>query len=251
MSESIRNHKAEDKAAQAAFIASLFSATSQPLTPDERSTITQTYHTLSTSKDEEEVLDDSPTFPKKVTIRDGTGIGTCTGTVHTPPENLLAYMYLTNTHQTREAHVAANGPDSSKYPNKTIRVINDHHQIVYSCRKLPPPLKARDWLTRNILQRVNANTIKYFSTSIHDDDPDIPPGSFTKTTMTNIVRGASRSQSPLALSENSFGSPLCTQTHIIPLNYIFVHSSLGAQAKSFGFTRTSAFPTTRQVSHCS
>jgi len=104
-------------------------------------------------------------------------------------------MYLTNTHQTREAHVAANGPDSSKYQNKTIRVINDHHQIFYSCRKLPPPLKARDWLTRNLFQRVNANTIKYFSTSIHDDDPDIPPGSFTKTTMENIVRGEFRSVS--------------------------------------------------------
>ena len=248
---SIIDHRSADESARAAFVNSFFSIT-HSLTPNESFIMAQTEQTLSTTKDDAELIEESLFFPKWVCLKnDGVVIGICTGTVHTPPESLLAYMYLTNTHQTREAHVAANGPDSSKYPNKTIRVINDHHQIVYSCRKLPPPLKARDWLTRNILQRVNANTIKYFSTSIHDDDPDIPPGSFTKTTMTNIVRGASRSQSPLALSENSFGSPLCTQTHIIPLNYIFVHSSLGAQAKSRGFTRTSAFPTTRQGSHCS
>ena len=245
-------HRGADQATRTSFVNNLSMQTIfVPHPPSEEAIINQVKQNLSTSKDEEVQIDDNPFFSKVVGFKDGIGIGTCTGVVQTSPEELLGFMYLTNTHEARESHIAANGPDSSKYPNKTIRVINDHHQIVYSCRKLPPPLKARDWLTRNLFQRVNANTIKYFSTSIHDDDPDIPPGSFTKTTMTNIVRGASRSQSPLALSENSFGSPLCTQTHIIPLNYIFAHSSLGAQAKSRGFTRTSAFPTTRQGSHCS
>jgi hypothetical protein len=109
--------------------------------------------------------------------------------VHSSPEELLAYNYLTKTHHARESHIVANGQDSSKYPNNTIRTINDHHQILYSCRKLPPPLKPREWLTRVIFQRVNEDTIKYFSTSIHDNDPDLPPSGFTKTTMTNIVRG--------------------------------------------------------------
>ena len=49
-------------------------------------------------------------------------------------------------------------------------------------------MNPREWLTRNIIQRVNADTIKYLYTSIHDDDPDLPP-SFTKTTIKNIVRG--------------------------------------------------------------
>ena len=163
---------------------------SQPhnLTPQENHNQTQIENILSASKDDEEVIDDSLFFTKFVSIKEGIFIGTCTGVVQTFPENLLAYMYLTDTHQARETHIAANGQDSSKYPFKTIHVVNDHHKINYSCRKLPPPLKPRDWLTRNIMKRVDANTIKYFATSIHDDDPD-PPPSFTKTILTKIVRG--------------------------------------------------------------
>ena len=180
-------HRAADKAARAAFVNSSFS-TAQSNSPHEEAIVAQAEQTLSTFRDEEEIIDDSLFFSKFVVIKNGIGIGTCTGVVQTSPEELTAFMYLTNTHQTREAQIAANGPDSSKYPNKTIHAINDHHQINYSCRKLPPPLKPRDWLTRNIIQRVNADTIKYFATSIHDDDPD-PPPSFTKTTLKNIVRG--------------------------------------------------------------
>ena len=150
--------------------------------------------------------------------------------------------------EARKAHIAANGPDSSKYPNKTIRTINNHHKINYSCRKLPPPMNPREWLTRNIIQRVDDNTIKYLCTSIQDDDPDFPPSSFTKTTMENIVRGESCSQSPPALSENSFGH-VPTLSQYPTQFYIFAHSSLCAQAKSRAFTRTSAFPTIRQSSH--
>ena len=184
----------QDKAAHTKFISSLFSPTTLApvfpvITPNEQFTINQIDQTLSTTKDEEEVLEDNPLFFKKVFFREGLVIGTCTGVVHSSPEELLAYNYLTKTHHARESHIVANGQDSSKYPNNTIRTINDHHQILYSCRKLPPPLKTREWLTRVIFQRVNEDTIKYFSTSIHDNDPDLPPSGFTKTTMTNIVRG--------------------------------------------------------------
>ena len=80
--------------------------------------LTKAEQTLSTSKDEEEIIDDNPFFSKFVVIKNGTGIGTCTGVVQTSPEELTAFMYLTDTHEARDAHIAANGPDSSKYPTK-------------------------------------------------------------------------------------------------------------------------------------
>ena len=179
--------RAKDKVARAILVNSTIILNSQiHNSPNEQKITNLTEQNLSTSNDEEEELGDSLFFPKRVNIK--IGIGTCTGVVQTHPENLLAFMYLNTTHQAREAHIAANGPDSSKYPNKTIRVVNDHHKITYSCRKLPPPMNPRDFLARNIIQRVNANTFKYFATSIHDDDPDLPLG-FTKTTIANVVRG--------------------------------------------------------------
>ena len=187
MSAKIVDSRVSDETARVAFVNSCLSTT-QSYTPHEQAILTQAEQTLSTSKDEEEIIDESPFFPKFVSIKDGIGIGTCTGVVQTSPEELTAFMYLTNTHEVREAHIADNGPDSSKYPNKTIRVINDHHKITYACRKLPPPMNPREWLTRNIIQRVDTNTIKYFATSIHDDDPDLPP-SFSKTSLTHIIRG--------------------------------------------------------------
>jgi len=187
------DQRAADKTARTSFInASLAKAHPHNKTklhsPHEISLMTHIEQTLSTSKDREESLDDSPFFPKWVSIKDGVMIGTCTGVVQTSPEDLLAYMYLIDTHQNRNNHIAANGPDSSKYPYKTIRKMNDHHKIVYTCRRLPPPLKPRDWLNRIIFHQPNADTIKYFGTFIHDDDPDLPP-SFTKTTIKNIIRG--------------------------------------------------------------
>ena len=179
--------RAKDKVARAILVNSTIILNSQiHNSPNEQKITNLTEQNLSTSNDEEEELGDSLFFPKRVNIK--IGIGTCTGVVQTHPENLLAFMYLNTTHEAREAHIAANGPDSCKYPLKTIRTINDHHKINYFCRKLPPPLNPRDWLTRNIIQRVDENTIKYFFTSIHDDDPDLPPN-FNKTTLTKIVRG--------------------------------------------------------------
>jgi len=183
------SHRAADEAVRAAFISSFFSATtplkSLALSPYEKSKITQVEQTLNSTKNEEE-LDDNLFFPKLVShAEDGNIIGSVTGIVQTNPENLLAYTYLTTTHQAHDAHIASNGQDSSKYPSKTIHVVNDHHNIHYTCRKLPPPLKPRDWLTRQIFHKPNENTIKYYSFSIEDNSPF----SFTKTTLENIVRG--------------------------------------------------------------
>ena len=181
--------KTTDSHSRAAFVKQTFSTTPNLLLPNEQTIHAHIFQTLSTSKDEQVPIDNRPFFPKFVSSKnDGVVIGSCTGVVQTSPEDLLAYMYLTDTHEARATHIAANGPDSSKYPNKKIHTINDHHHITYSCRKLPPPLNPRDWLTRKIFHQPDAATINYFSTSIYDDDPDLPP-SFTKTTLTNIVRG--------------------------------------------------------------
>ena len=186
MSQQQTEAREADEAARASFYA-IYSETHS--STQEQGMMTQIEKTLSTSKDDEEILGTSQTFPKFASITgDGIMIGTCTGVVHASPEEVSAYMFLTDTHQARKTHIAANGPDNSKYPLKTIHAINDHHNINYSCRKLPPPLNPRDWLTRNIIQRVDADTIKYFCTSINDDEPDLPPN-FTKTTLHNAIRG--------------------------------------------------------------
>jgi len=182
---------AEDKAARTAFVDSNFSNTTPRLqlhSPKEETILTQTEQTLSTSKDEEEIIEDNPFFSKVVGFKDGIGIGTCTGVVQTSPENLLAFMYLNTTHEAREAHIAANGPDSSKYPNKTIHVVNDHHHLTYSCRKLPPPMKPREWLARNIFKQIDEDNFILVYSPVADSDPDLPP-SFTKTTLKNAIRG--------------------------------------------------------------
>jgi len=182
----IVDHLKEDELARAVIVNSYHST--QTYSHHEEAIVTQAEQTLSTSKDEEEIIDDNPFFSKVVGFKDGIGIGTCTGVVQTSPEELTAFMYETDTHQAREAHIAANGPDSSKYPNKTIHVVNDHHNIHYSCRKLPPPLKPREWLARGIFRQVDEDNFILVYTPVADDDPDLPP-SFTKTTLKNAIRG--------------------------------------------------------------
>ena len=190
MSASKEDNRAADKAARASFIINTFllNTCKKPHSSQEQAILTQAEQNLSTSKDEEEIIDDSLFFSKSVVIKNGIGIGTCTGVVQTSPEELTAFTYLTDTHHDREAHIAANGPDSSKYPNKTICVINDHHHITYSCRKLPPPLKPREWLARGIFRQVDEDNFILVYTPVADDDPDLPP-SFTKTTLKNAIRG--------------------------------------------------------------
>jgi len=182
-------HRGADQATRTSFVNNLSMQTIfVPHPPSEEAIINQVKQNLSTSKDEEVQIDDSPFFPKLVGIKDSIMIGTCTGVVQTSPEELLGFMYLTNTHEARESHIAANGPDSSKYPNKTIHVVNDHHHITYSCRKLPPPLKPREWLARGIFKQVDEDNFILLYTPVADSDPDLPP-SFTKSTLHNAIRG--------------------------------------------------------------
>ena len=181
--------KTTDSHSRAAFVKQTFSTTPNLLLPNEQTIHDHIFQTLSTSKDEQVPIDNRPFFPKFVSSKnDGVVIGSCTGVVQTSPEDLLAYMYLTDTHEARATHIAANGPDSSKYPNKKIHTINDHHHITYSCRKLPPPLNPREWLARSIFQQVDEDNFILFYTPVADDDPDLPP-SFTKTTLKNAIRG--------------------------------------------------------------
>ena len=82
------------------------------------------------------------------------GIGRCVGTVQTMPERLLGWMFHIGSDYDKAKHVKSNGPNKEQYPNYEIARINDHHQITYSCRKLPFPLVARDWLQRGIFTQV-------------------------------------------------------------------------------------------------
>ena len=105
----------------------------------QESTFIETVKGLLENKKEWEVLSDDPRFPKWMCINEGVGVGKCTGVVQTSPENLLSWLYLIDSNQAKQSHINSNGPDSSKYPNKVVRRINNHHQLLYACRKLPPP----------------------------------------------------------------------------------------------------------------
>jgi len=78
---------------------------------------------------------------------------------------------------------------SGKFPNFVVASLNPHHQITYSCRKLPPPLSPRDWLHRTIYQKIdNDNYILIHSPVPNDDDPEMPRN-FQATTSQTVVRG--------------------------------------------------------------
>ena len=133
-------------------------------------------------------LDDNIFFPKWVVIDQGLAIGKCFGIVQTTPEDLLAWMYQTDSNQNKEKHIRQNGPDKSKYPDGEILRLNTHHRITYSCRKLPSPIAARDWLARGIWFRVDSDNYNFLYKSIEDDDPDLP-SNFKRSTLQNVVRG--------------------------------------------------------------
>ena len=60
----------------------------------------------------------------------------------------------------RQKHTKRNGPDHRAYPNHTLLDLNDHHKIYYSCRKMPFPLVARDWLNRVVINKIDDNKIE-------------------------------------------------------------------------------------------
>ena len=96
-------------------------------------------------------------FPKEKVHKDGetVGIARSVGTVQTTPERLLGWMFHIDSDYDKETHIKANGPNAMQYPNYVIARINDPHQITYSCRKLPFPLVARDWLLRSIFSQID------------------------------------------------------------------------------------------------
>ena len=89
-------------------------------------------------------LDGNIRFPKDKVITEHGGVARSVGVVQTTPGRVLGWQFNVESEEGIARHVKANGPDLNKYPNKTIRRINFHHQINYSCRKLPVPLQARD-----------------------------------------------------------------------------------------------------------
>ena len=121
-------------------------------------------------------LDGNIRFPKdKVITEEGRGVARSVGVVQTTPVRVLAWQFYVESEEGIARHIEANGPDLDKYPKKTIRRINFHHQINYSCRKLPFPLQARDWLTRAVFSPLkNKKGYILAMKSIPDDDPDVP-----------------------------------------------------------------------------
>ena len=136
-----------------------------------------------------ETLDNDIFFPKW-SFHDSTGItvGKCTGKIHATPEELLAWMFIFDSNQSQQKHIKQNGPNAYKYPNKILRQVNDHHIITYSCRKLPSPIVARIWITRNFWKKMDEENYFLVYKTIEEDNPDLPPN-FQGTTLKNFVRG--------------------------------------------------------------
>ena len=115
-----------------------------------------------------------------------TGKSTCV--VQTSPEICLAFIWEKDSHQAKDSHAKDNGRDERKYPNKRIKTINEHHQLYYSCRKMPNPIFPRDWLNRGLWQKIDDDNFIFVALSVQDDDPDMPPN-FQPTTHQSAVRG--------------------------------------------------------------
>jgi len=131
-------------------------------------------------------IDDNTSFPKEKVHREGeqVGIARCIGIVQTTPERLLAWFFTVDLDYDHAKHVKGNGPNADLYPNITVAMLNDHHKIYYSCRKLPFPLVARDWLQRSIYKEIdNEEMGGYLLAYQHIDEAktDVPP--FTPSTL--------------------------------------------------------------------
>jgi len=93
---------------------------------------------------------------------------------------MLAWFYHVESDQNMAKHLKSNGPNSDQYPNKEVAKINDHHHIYYSCRKLPFPLVARDWLQRGIFKSLESDS-GYMLVYRSVEENDVPP--FTPSTL--------------------------------------------------------------------
>jgi len=113
-------------------------------------------------------IDEALNFPKDKVHKDGesVGIARCVSTVQTTPERLLGWMFHIDTDDSKTKHIKANGTNNEQYPNYVVARVNDHHQITYSCKKLPFPLVARDWLHRGIFTRSTTNLCLFGNSSM-------------------------------------------------------------------------------------
>jgi len=108
-------------------------------------------------------LDDSFLYPKDKVYELDTGIGIarCQGTIHCSPERAIAWAFHIESDYNLLKHKRTNGLNLLAYPNREIERINDHHQIKYTCRKLPFPLNARDFCTRNVISIISPDVYVY------------------------------------------------------------------------------------------
>jgi len=128
-------------------------------------------------------------FPKwHANNSSGVLVGKCYGVVHTSPEQLLNWKFDTMSQYSVSEHERVNGPDKLRFPNRVLAHLNDHHKINYSCKRLPPPLSARDWLMRCVHKQIDHDKFVLLYMSIFDDDPDVPQN-FQKSIIENVVRG--------------------------------------------------------------
>ena len=103
------------------------------------------------------------------------------------PEEVLGWQYRIDSDQAIKQHMKRNGSDNEQFPNKIISTINGHHQIVYSCRKLPFPFSPRDWLTRSLFKKIGVDTYVLINSSIPNSCDDVPK--FQESTNEKKVRG--------------------------------------------------------------
>ena len=104
-----------------------------------------------------QLLDDDLFFPKWKLHQAGAHLawGKSIGVVHTTVENLCAFMYIIDSDYDMLKHKANNSTDLYKYPNKKIATLSDHSLLYYTCRKMPFPLKPREFLVKGIWKRIS------------------------------------------------------------------------------------------------
>ena len=123
-------------------------------------------------------MEDDIFFPKSYVYSEGSSAGVvkCSGVVQAPPESVLGLVFLVNTDYARRNHMKSSGTSLELYPNKVVTNINKHHSVVYSCRKMPFPLAAREWLTRRIFQVSDGGDLVLTVNNVSKEEiADIPP----------------------------------------------------------------------------
>jgi len=137
-------------------------------------------------------LDDDIFFPKdKIYLSKDDqvqGIGRCSGTIHTSPERLLAFLFFIDTDWDTSKHIKQNGPDTDKFPNKSVQRANFHSNVYYSCRKMVFPLHPRDWLLHGLFNKIEDDKYVLAWDTI-DVDEIVGPHTFKESTLKERIRG--------------------------------------------------------------